>query len=99
MNLFGGLRKRTSEKLEQLSDDEAIDCLQNIRHTLKTEINAYRDSVEYMQKYPIQNLFMIYGNNEFMLTHNYKKRLKLANEMLAERIKSAREQHKAQINQ
>lgn len=94
MNLLGGLRERAAEKLNQLSDNEAIDCLQYTRRTLKTEINAYSDALNYMRKYPVRNFFMINGNNEFMLTHNYPKRLKLANEMLAERIKQAREHNK-----
>lgn len=96
MNLFGGLRERAEEKLNQLSDSEAIDCLQYVRHTLQTEINAYRDAGNYMRKHPVKNFFLINGNNEFMLTHNYPKRLKLANEMLAERIKSVRERLKTQ---
>ena len=66
-----------------LSKNEAIDCLQNIRHTLKTEINAYKDTDNFTNRHPFQNIFMSYGTAEFQLFYNYPKKLKIANEMLA----------------
>lgn len=93
-NILGGrklIKSIATENLSKLSDEEAIGCLQNIRHTLKTEINAYCDTANYMREKPLTNFMNIYGGNEFMMFHNYPKRLKLANQMLAEHLKQARE--------
>ena len=100
MNLFSGtksLKKKVQKNLAKLSDDEAIDCLQMIRHSLQTEINAYKDAGDYMHKHYSSNFFQISGCNEFMLTHDYPERLKLTNEMLSERLKSARESYKQKL--
>lgn len=93
-NIFGGkkyIKHVAGKNLKKLSDEEAIGCLQNIRHTLKTEINAYRDTADYMREKPIMNCVHIYGGNEFLFLHNYPKRLTLANQMLADRLKQARD--------
>lgn len=95
VNLFGKIKENVGEELKIFSDDEAISCLQNIRHALKSEINAYSDTINYMKKYPLTNYFSIYGSNEFLMFRDYPKRLKIANEMLKERLQVARElQHK-----
>lgn len=99
INPFNGdknLKKTAQAELNKLSDEEAIDCLQDIRHTLRSELNAYGDELNYMSRKRFSNFFHISGCAEFLNTHNYASRLRLANEMLAERLKIARENLKTQ---
>ena len=89
-NFLGFWKKKAAKNLSKLSDEEAIDCLKSIRNTLKSEINAYRDTSDYTYKYPVVNFFEIMGNNDFMLFHDYPKKLKYANKLLKDRLQKAR---------
>lgn len=89
------IHKKTTKLLSILSNEEAVNCLQSIRSSLKTEINAYKDSVDYLSQSPLKNIVQLEATYEFLLTHNYKKRLKLANEMLAQYLSKARNEIRA----
>lgn len=79
------------QKLQSYTAEEAIDVLQASRNSIKTEMNAYRDELNFLKEKPLYNLDALINCWIFLKGMNYNKKLKFANELLADKIKSARE--------
>lgn len=77
------------KKLEEIPDEYAIDTLQEVRRSIKSEIRQYRNGI----KYKIKNLDFEDILKEISLIKKlkFKHKLKLANKLLKERLKIARE--------
>lgn len=85
------LKKLVEHDLNKMNDEHAIEALQTVRATLKTEINAYNDGIKYLKKKPVKNMFAILNTADIKYSCKYEQKLKLANELLAQRLKLARE--------
>lgn len=84
-------KKQIRDELKNISNEEAIDVLQASRQTISTEKNAYKDEMNYLIKRPISNINSYLACCDFLFAMSYDKKYKFANELLAEKLKSARE--------
>jgi len=89
-SIFNLWKENGMKYLSELSDESVIDCLQEIRNTYKTEINAYQDTLEFMSKHRFKNLFSIIGTNDAINSYDYQNRLKFVNKLLADKLKLLR---------
>ena len=82
---MGLLAEVASIHLQDLPDKAAIDTLQEIRHSLKSEINAYTDEIKFLSKSKA-NISEINDVRETLKSYQFKEKLKLANAMLKEKL-------------
>lgn len=87
--------------IEDMPDTISIDCLQTIRNSLKSEINAYGDEIKSMAKgsglfYNLREILTI----KLFLHQNakFKQKLKFANKLLKEKLTNARNNHRMSLN-
>lgn len=88
-NKMHELEKTAQALLKEIPDEYAIDALQSIRGHLKTEIHQYQFEIRTLFK---DGKFGEYCK-EIVLLHKlkYKKKIKLVNELLEERLALTRE--------
>ena len=94
-------KKTIIQKMNELPDRISIDILQDIRNHLKSEINAYNDEIKFMTKGLgiIKNFSEIKTNKLFLNKFaKFKSKLKFANNLLGEKIKTCRLKHKKSLN-
>lgn len=84
------IKLRAWHHLSKLSDEEYINCLQYIRRSLKTEMNAYNDGLSYLKKDFNKNFLDIIGDYIRKILYNYPKRLAMVNQMLGDKIAEVR---------
>ena len=82
---MGILAETTIMHLQDIPDKVVIDTLQEVRHSLKSEINAYTDEIKFLtkskaDKYQINNI------REILKDGKLKEKLKLANKLLREKL-------------
>lgn len=82
---LGLLAETSYMHLQDLPDKVAIDTLQEIRHSLKSEINAYTDEIKFLSKSKA-DISEINDIRETLRSYKFKEKLKLANAMLKERL-------------
>ncbi len=87
--------------IKDMPDLISIDCLQTIRNSLKSEINAYGDEIKSMAKgagifYNLPEIITI----KVFLHQNakFKQKLQFANKLLKEKLANERKNHKALLN-
>lgn len=83
-------KSKVKLELSSVDDFQAIDILQIIRAAMKSEKNAYNDELKYLLKNPVKNAFKIIDLYKLLSSSCYGKKLKMANELLEERLKIAR---------
>ncbi|MCR5266341.1 MAG: hypothetical protein K6E29_07085 [Cyanobacteria bacterium RUI128] len=79
-------------ELSNFTDEEAINVLQASRNVITSEMNAYKDQINYLKKNPFRNAPSLFGCYDFVYNMRYSKKYQLANELLAEKLKTAREE-------
>lgn len=87
----------TKSELKKMSDEETIDLLQTVRSSVKTEMNAYKQQQEFCMKNPAKHVGKLVKTWLYPASMKYESKLKFANQMLAERLKIAREALKKDI--
>jgi len=84
------IKLKAQYHLSKLSDEEYINCLQCIKRSLKTEMNAYSDELAYLKKDYGKNFWSIIDTSGYRM-HNYPKRLAMVNQMLGDKLAEVRE--------
>ena len=83
-------KKDVRTRLDKMPNEDAISVLQTVRHSMKSEINAYIDEHKYMRKNPVRNFYGLLHSCNYLAVMRYDKKLKFANELLAEKLKEAK---------
>ena len=90
---FSDFEKSIRDDLSKIPPETRIDLLQNIRFSLVTEINAYKDELKYLIKSPLKNFNKIIDIVVFMLHDaKFNSKLMLATELLKEELSAHRKE-------
>lgn len=92
-------RQNVKGRVSELDSDVIIDLLQDLRGSLRTEINAYNDDIKLLMKNPVKNFQKIL-NLWYFLNYQakFKQKLKFSNQLLLEQINLKRKDLKNSLN-
>ena len=84
-------KNETINEMKKLKSEYKIDLLQDLRHALQTEINAYKDEFKFLIKKPKKNFSLII--EWFVFTQEFakfKQKLKFVNALLKDELSKRR---------